>query len=61
MTVTNHRGQNTGARPWMHSVEELRAGSTAIAARKHRETYGYDADNPYIGERMPDPRVDKKY
>jgi len=58
MTVTNHRGQNTGARPWMHAVEELRAGS---AARKHRKTYGYDADNPYIGGRMPNPETDEKY
>lgn len=57
MTVTNHRGQNTGARPWMHGVEELRVSS---AERKHRETYGYDSDNPYIGGSQPTDK-DEKY
>lgn len=60
MTVINHRGQNTGARPWMHSVEELRAGSADSAARKYRETYGYDSDNPYIGGSQPTDK-DEKY
>jgi len=101
MTVTNHRGQNTGARPWMHGVEDMRENArrgTATYAFSDRgmseqeanemermhgvstvdpllddgvEDYGDAADqwlsvndtrdNPYIGGRMPDPRVDKKY
>lgn len=105
MTVTNHRGQNTGARPWMHGVEEMREdmrgsarrgtatyafsdrGMTEQEANEMQSQYGVspvdpllddgyegygDAadqwlsvndtrDNPYIGGRMPDPRVDKRY
>jgi len=57
MSVTDHRGKNTGARPWMHAVEKLRANS---AQPKHRETYGYDSDNPYIGGSQPTDK-DEKY
>jgi len=56
MSVTDHRGKNTGARPWMHAVEKLRASS----GRKHRETYGYDSGNPYIGGSQPTDK-DEKY
>ena len=52
----NHRGKDTGARPWMHGVEALRAGS---AERKHRETYGYDSNNPYIDRNQPTDKDDK--
>ena len=30
----NHRGQNTGARPWMHSVEDMRSQARRGAARQ---------------------------
>jgi hypothetical protein len=41
----------------MHAVEKLRANSTE---RKHRETYGYASDNPYIGGSQPTDK-DEKY
>lgn len=49
----NHRGQNTGARPWMHGVEELRSSArrggvtTAFSGKGVTEQEAGEMQNQY--------------